>query len=393
MPNIDSNTIGQNDGGQLRHSPTKIHVELYKPLIGHKQGIYCAIETQTGLFTAGGEGAIVRWTWSQLANNEEPAGELWATIPEPIFCLASQEDTTVLAGTQKGNIYRLSRDRGPLTIKVDSQSVYFIRWWKDLYWVGTGSGKLAIFDRDLKLVEWLQLASKSLRSMEIFEDSAWIGCSDSNIYRLSINSSNPASVPNSSVESHTDSSSELIQANSRTAIINVPESREWSLTINQWSANHPSVFGIVALGHNKIVSVGRDAHVRLFSDTQLKLAVPAHLGTIHGLSSHPRLPWFATGSMDKSIKIWRWNSAEAEVDTIDLIKVINREKFAGTMGHSHSVNAVLWISPAGQDLLLKSMDLTNSSESINDHQHKSMGSFLLSVGDDRQGLLWFIKEF
>ena len=121
MPDIDDNTIGQNEGRQLRHSPTKIHVELYKQLLGHKQEIYCAIETQKGIFTAGGDGAIVCWTWEQLAQRSEPIGQLWASIPEPVFCMWMVNEETLLAGTQKGNVYRLSTGKPPQAI--DRKSV------------------------------------------------------------------------------------------------------------------------------------------------------------------------------------------------------------------------------------------------------------------------------
>ena len=389
MPNIDDNTIGQNEGRQLRHSSTKIHVELYKQLLGHKQGIYCAIETQKGIFTAGGDGAIVCWTWEQLAQSSEPIGQLWASIPEPVFCMLMVNEETLLAGTQKGNLYRLTPGKPPQAIAVDSQSIYFVRWWQDFFWIGTGSGQLMIMDNEFCLIKALPISTKSLRCMDSMDDLAWIGCSDAHVYRLKFIQS---------VASCTDESADLLAVlqtkpniesdlSNTYALPRVGPSRESKLEVSRHLANEPSVFGVKAIDKNALISVGRDAHVRLFQDSQLISSVPAHLGTIHGLSKHPILPWFATGSMDKSIKLWQWEIGSDLSTSMHLIKVINREKFAGEVGHTHSVNSVIWISEEGKKSLREKQNAENFA------QDPSQVHWLLSVGDDRHGILWGITQF
>ena len=47
--------------------------------------------------------------------------------------------------------------------------------------------------------------------------------------------------------------------------------------------------------------------------------IPAHLFAVNSIVFHPTLPYFATASMDKSIKIWG-------SDDFKLYKVISREK-------------------------------------------------------------------
>ncbi len=389
MPNIDDNTIGQNDGRQLRHSSTKIHVELYKQLLGHKQGIYCAIEAQIGLFTAGGDGAIVCWTWEQLAKSPEPLGKLWASIPEPIFCMLMLNKDTLLAGTQKGNLYRLTPGQSPQALDVDAQSIYFVRWWKNLLWVGTGSGQLAIFDKDFCLIEKIPLSTKSLRCMETTEDLAWIGCSDAHIYYLEIEDSiNIATEDNKLTEAVPRS--DLNEDSAHSNVYPLPTMGSMAvrkLKVSNHLANEPSVFGVCAINNRTLISVGRDAHLRLFQDSQLKSAIPAHLGTIHGLTKHSDLPWVATGSMDKSIKLWQWEMESESPATVQLIKVIHREKFAGEFGHTHSVNSVLWISDSGKKCLVEDLDPKKFDKD------PTQFDLLLSVGDDRQGILWTITRF
>ena len=180
MPDINNNSIGKYDGGQLRHNSTKIHVELHKHCVGHRQGIYCAIEILDGLITAGGDGAIVLWTWAQLTSQTETVGELLASLPEPIFCL-TEASGYLWAGTQKGNVFRLKKGEEPKAIKLDTQSLYFIKPWQSKIWVGTGSGRIIVLDDGGDLWFEKQIALASLRCMDVQGSRAWIGGSDASI--------------------------------------------------------------------------------------------------------------------------------------------------------------------------------------------------------------------
>lgn len=330
--------------------------------------------------TAGGDGAIVLWPWNQIACGPEPNGELIASLPEPVFCIC-EDGGTVWAGTQKGNLYRLKKGEQANVFKLDLQSIYFIQQWDSKIWVGTGSGKLVVLNENGDVWKEMQVAAASLRCIHIGEDSAWIGASDAHTYRIDLKKA------------------EVTQS---------------------WRANEPSVFGVVQIHENILISVGRDAQIRCYFKGNAQFAIPAHLGTIHGLSINAQRTYLATGSMDKSIKIWSIQHVDQEeldsVPTIELKKVIHRDKFQGLLGHTHSVNAVRWLSPAAtsklnalmdgflaagnnlqhdeKSLLIEATDPTNSLDiGFLGNSTQSLSQYLFSVGDDRQALLWKITEF
>ena len=68
---------------------------------------------------------------------------------------------------------------------------------------------------------------------------------------------------------------------------------------------------------------------------------------IYDIKFHPTKPYFATSSLDKSIKIW-------DAETFKLRKVISREK--GMESHSHSVNKICW--EQSTELLISASDDT-----------------------------------
>jgi centriolar protein POC1 len=81
--------------------------------------------------------------------------------------------------------------------------------------------------------------------------------------------------------------------------------------------------------------------------------IPAHLFAVNCIALHPALPYFATASMDKSVKIWG-------LDDFKLHKTISREK--GFESHSLSINKIVW-----------------------------SGDQLISVSDDKKIMVWDIE--
>jgi len=119
-------------------------------------------------------------------------------------------------------------------------------------------------------------------------------------------------------------------------------------------AHKESVNALYILPDSQIlVSGGKDAHLNFWSATDYSLlnSVPAHNYAIYSITPSPDGNYFATGSRDKTIKIW--NSK-----TYEILLRISQEKY---LGHSHSVNKVLWLKNA-----------------------------LLSAGDDRKIIGWQI---
>jgi WD40 repeat protein len=95
-----------------------------------------------------------------------------------------------------------------------------------------------------------------------------------------------------------------------------------------------------------LFSGGKDGHLRAWAVEEgyrEVLALPAHRAAIYGLAFRADGSLLASAGRDKAVKIW---------DGSDLSPVARHERSTG--GHTHSVNAVLW-----------------------------MGDTLLSAGDDR----------
>jgi WD40 repeat protein len=293
----------------------KITVKEYTQLEGHKQGVYALLNLcgSSVIVSAGGDGAVVKWDLDEngpVRMNPEPsvAGVLFAQLPEPVFCLMEGLDGVIWAGTQGGLVFKLVSGEAPRMIKLGTSSVFFIsRWMDGRIAVGLGSGELVFLDDELQLLDRKSLGKKSLRCC--LGDRGLIGGSDGLIWRL-------------------DAQGDILK---------------------RWDANSPSVFCLAEDSEGDIVSGGRDALLMwMGEDGGLKQEVKAHLFTIHALAGSD-LGWLASGSMDKTVKVWDRNSGA-------LLKVIDREKYP-SRGHSHSVNALCWVgrllASAGDDKIIR----------------------------------------
>ena len=293
----------------------KITVKEYTQLEGHKQGVYALLNLRGSsvIVSAGGDGAVVKWDLDEngpVRMNPEPsvAGVLFAQLPEPVFCLMEGLDDVIWAGTQGGLVFKLVSGQAPRMIKLGTSSVFFIsRWMDGRIAVGLGSGELVFLDDELQLLDRKSLGKKSLRCC--LGDRGLIGGSDGLIWRL-------------------DAQGDILAG---------------------WEANSPSVFCLAEDSQGDIVSGGRDALLMwMVEDGGLKQEVKAHLFTIHALAGS-ELGWLASGSMDKTVKVWDRNNGA-------LLKVIDREKYP-SRGHSHSVNALCWVgrflASAGDDKIIR----------------------------------------
>jgi len=293
----------------------KITVKEYTQLEGHKQGVYALLNLRGSsvIVSAGGDGAVVKWDLDEngpVRMNPEPsvAGVLFAQLLEPVFCLMEGLDGVIWSGTQGGLVFKLVSGEAPRMIKLGTSSVFFIsRWMDGRIAVGLGSGELVFLDDELQLLDRKSLGKKSLRCC--LGDRGLIGGSDGLIWRL-------------------DAQGDILK---------------------RWDANSPSVFCLAEDAQGDIVSGGRDALLMwMGEDGELKQEVKAHLFTIHALAGS-ELGWLASGSMDKTVKVWDRNSGA-------LLKVIDREKYP-SRGHSHSVNALCWVgrllASAGDDKIIR----------------------------------------
>lgn len=88
------------------------------------------------------------------------------------------------------------------------------------------------------------------------------------------------------------------------------------------------------IGKPVLLSGGKDAHLRvhgLKSHEEL-LNLPVHQFSVYSMVFSPDGKWLATGSRDKTIKIW-------DARTMDPITRLD----ASVGGHTHSVNKLLWM--------------------------------------------------
>jgi WD40 repeat protein len=105
----------------------------------------------------------------------------------------------------------------------------------------------------------------------------------------------------------------------------------------------------------QLISGSRDARLNfwdLASGYELLYKIPAHNYAIYSIVFHPSKPIYATGSMDKTIRIWELGKMRP-IRTIDL----------SNGGHKNSVNKLLW---------------------------SNFNDYLISTGDDRSIKVWSI---
>jgi WD40 repeat protein len=106
----------------------------------------------------------------------------------------------------------------------------------------------------------------------------------------------------------------------------------------------------------QLISGGRDARLAfwdLANGYELINKIPAHNYAIYSIVFHPSKPIYATGSMDKTIRIWEIGKMRP-IRTIDL----------SNGGHKNSVNKLLW---------------------------SDFNDYLISTGDDRSIKVWNIE--
>jgi WD40 repeat protein len=305
---------------------TKIAVNEYTKLEGHKQGVYALswLESERCLLSAGGDGAVVKWDLAGIQPQVPVTGKLHAQLPEPVFCLMEGLEGVIWAGTQGGLVFKLEVGASPRMMKLGTSSVFFIsRWMDGRIAVGLGSGELVFLDDAFEVVSRLKLGERSLRCC--IGSEGLIGGSDGVVWRL----------------------------NAMGEVLSVR------------TANQPSVFCLAKMDDDSFVSGGRDAQIWWHRDGAEE-TVKAHLYTIHALMLEPSEGrWLASGGMDKSIKIW-------DAQNTTLLKVVDRSKFPN-FGHTHSVNALAWLGE------VDGLDVSRVGRRL-----------LASAGDDKIIRIWAV---
>lgn len=281
-------------------------------LTGHRSAVYDLVEGEKDdlFYSVGGDGWIVQWDAS--GNGDE--GKLIAQTDVQLFCALVLKSTgEMVAGDMNGHLYWLDLDNRHIVHRftAHSKSIYAIMQVNDQYFVtASGDGALGIWHIGTKELQLkLQLSLQGLRSLSAHKDILYVGGSDNAIH--------------------------------------IVDMSEWKMVDKISRAHKNSVFTLLATAEG-LYSGGRDAHLkfRLWDHPGTTVAdLPAHWFTINKIISLSPLPFLATASRDKTIRLW--HPTCEPVVTMDMKMT----------GHTHSINTLLWL-PERQKLFSAGDDRT-----------------------------------
>ncbi len=291
---------------------SKIEVEKLHTFTGHRDSIY-SIQLDVSrrfLFSASGDGMIVKWDLENPQN-----GEVIAKVPNSIYAMHFLNSVNLLLAAQNYEGIHLldwQNKREVKSLKLANTYIFDIKSFNDLMFIASGDGLVTV----INLTNWSIIAkingsSKSARTIAInpLTHELAIGYSD---YYIRIYD-----------------------------LYNYTKKYEWM-------AHQNSVFSLeYSQDFKTLWSASRDARINTWqvnNGYSFGQKIAAHLYAINSLAFSPNGKNFATGSMDKSVKIW-------ESNTLQLLKVLDKARHAG---HGTSVNKVLWtdnnhILSAGDD--------------------------------------------
>jgi WD40 repeat protein len=277
-----------------------MQVEKIDTFSGHRDCVYTLEEaTETNhFFSAGGDGLVVRWDL-----RKPDAGELFAQIPASIYALCFD--------------------------KVKNQ-----------LWIGQNFEGIHLIDVESKEeIKSIKITSSSIFDIKIHENNAFIGLSDGAIIVMDVENfvvrkhikASEKSVRNIAINSF---SGEFAVAYSDFSV-KVFDLQDFSLklVVNQ---HINSVFTVCySPDYQYLITAGRDAHLKILAVNNhynIHEDIAAHLFAINDIKFSPNGKYFATCSMDKSIKIW-------DAEQFKLLKVIDKARHAG---HGTSINKLWW---------------------------------------------------
>lgn len=305
----------------MNHSRERIEIKKTGEFRGHRSAIYTLSPSYRAgyLLSAGSEGVVAEWN----LKTQEATG--LAQTASAIFSMCLIPDRNLLAlGQQDGGIsfVDFTGEQPVIGKNAHDKSVFDLQVFPGgKYLLASGQGGfLSVWNLETLTCEHkVQVSPKSIRTLHIDAEKRRIfaGSSDHQIRLL-----------------------------------------DFDLKVQKtWEAGNLSIFRVKSPeGDHRIFSIGRDAHIRTWmeenSEFQPIQAIPAHMYAINDLVFHPGGRWFFTGSMDKSIKIWRKSNLE-------LLKVIDFERHAC---HRNGVNRLLWhedrLYSTGDDRLIMEWEIS-----------------------------------
>ncbi len=304
-------------------------------LLGHNAPIYALspfFEQETFL-SGGSDGYLASWDLNQLPN-----GRLEMRVEGCIFCVDFlPERGWAVVGTMQGGIYWLDLHKKCLIKQklAHEKGVFWLKFIKNQLFSCGADGCLSIWDLDTqKPLETLHISSHTLRNFAYVEDKnqLFVAASGGNIHTIDLDN---FSLKNTIVQAHNNSIFGIFYDQTRQQI---------------WTGGRDAYLKGWDINFNPQPSAPTNNH----SDINCFFSAAAHLFSINAVALNPNRNFIATGSRDKTLRIWN-------PETQELIKSVD---FTKNAGHLRSINNLLW---------------------IND-------THLVSASDDKSLIVWEIKS-
>ena len=286
-----------------------LQIERIDTFSGHRGPVYALENGVDSLFySAGSDGWVVQWN---LAKPD--LGKVIAQIEGSVYAMKLDDAGILWIGHNYEGIQgiQVADQTQVFAIPTKGLSIFSIAFVGPNAWIGHNEGLITVVDMATKsVVKHIKASASSARCFCVLADNrVAVGYSD--------------------------------------GFVRVFDS-EYQLVMD-FKAHDSSVFSLQSRG-GELYSVGKDARIKRWSnDFQLLTEVIGHIYAIHDIQFSPDGKWFATASMDKTVKVW-------ESETLTLRKVLDASRHGG---HKNSVNKLIWSS--FDDLLVSASDDKNLS--------------------------------
>ena len=286
-----------------------LQIERIDTFSGHRGPVYALENGVDSLFySAGSDGWVVQWN---LAKPD--LGKVIAQIEGSVYAMKLDDAGILWIGHNYEGIQgiQVADQTQVFAIPTKGLSIFSIAFVGPNAWIGHNEGLITVVDMATKsVVKHIKASASSARSFCVLaDDRVAVGYSDGFVRVF-------------------DADFQLIHS---------------------FKAHDSSVFSLQSRGGD-LYSVGKDARIKRWSsDFSLLNEVIGHIYAIHDIQFSPDGKWFATASMDKTVKVW-------ESETLTLRKVLDASRHGG---HKNSVNKLIWSS--FDDLLVSASDDKNLS--------------------------------
>jgi len=286
-----------------------LQIERIDTFSGHRGPVYALeIGVDSLFYSAGSDGWVVQWN---LAKPD--LGKVIAQIEGSVYAMKLDAAGILWIGHNYEGIQgiQVADQTQVFAIPTKGLSIFSIAFVGPNAWIGHNEGLITVVDIATKsVVKHIKASATSVRCFCVLADnSVAVGYSDGFVRIF-------------------DSEYQLVR---------------------DFKAHDSSVFSLQSRG-GELYSVGKDARIKRWSnDFQLLNEVIGHIYAIHDIQFSPDGKWFATASMDKTVKVW-------ESETLALRKVLDASRHGG---HKNSVNKLIWSS--FDDLLVSASDDKNLS--------------------------------